>query len=92
MNEPDFLDSVIEERSANDEEFAEQWSVSAIRLALARIRKRAGLTQAQLAERMGVPQPRIAEIERDPTKVSFGRILEYLSAAGASLSIIRRSA
>lgn len=87
MKDKDFLDRMIDERKHTDPEFASQWSVAELRLELARIRKRAGLTQAQLAKRLGVPQPRVADIERDPTKASFGRILAYLNAMGASLDI-----
>jgi HTH-type transcriptional regulator / antitoxin HipB len=43
------------------------------------LRKAHGLTQAQLGERVGLDQTRIAKIERDPRLVSVGQLLRILT-------------
>lgn len=45
-------------------------------------RKARGLTQAALGARAGLDQPRIAKIERDPSRVSVGQLLALLTALG----------
>ena len=55
---------------------------------LRELRERAGLTQAQLAERIGVGQRQVSKIEHgdlDNTKV--GTIRSYLEAVGGELAI-----
>lgn len=44
------------------------------------IRRKSGLTQSDIAKELRLPQPRIAEIERNPASVSFGRMSQYLEA------------
>lgn len=43
-------------------------------------RKVRGLTQAQLGQLVGLDQTRIAKIERDPSRVSVGTLLQLLAA------------
>jgi HTH-type transcriptional regulator/antitoxin HipB len=43
------------------------------------LRKAQGLTQAQLGDRVGLDQTRIAKIERDPRVVSVGQLLRILA-------------
>lgn len=43
-------------------------------------RKTRGLTQVQLAKILGVTQSRVADIERDPKKVSLENVLKVLAA------------
>ncbi|MBI1756639.1 MAG: helix-turn-helix transcriptional regulator [Fimbriimonas ginsengisoli] len=83
----DHLDELIEE-SCKDPEFANAWKQSEARLALARLRKLRNLTQQQVADRMGVARPRVAEIERNPLRVSLGRMLRYAEAVGVSLAAV----
>ena len=42
-------------------------------------RKARGLTQAALGALTGLDQTRIAKIERDPKRVSFGQLLQLLA-------------
>lgn len=49
-------------------------------------RRRAGLTQRQLAVRSGVPQATIARIERDVLQPRADTLERLLHAAGASLT------
>jgi transcriptional regulator with XRE-family HTH domain len=54
--------------------------------ALTALRKRAGLSQRELAERIGVRQPRLAAIERS-RKVTFDVLERYVSALGGQLEL-----
>ena len=51
------------------------------------LRKQRGLTQAQLGQRLGVGQVRIAEIEAKPGLVSVDQLVKLLSALGAGLMV-----
>ena len=54
---------------------------------LAEIRRRRGLTQAQVAERMGVGKSRVSQIERG--RVSTREVLDrYVEALGGRLSLM----
>jgi predicted transcriptional regulator len=50
-------------------------------------RARAGLTQAELAERAGVKQPVIARLERPGANPRISTLNRIVSAAGRSLSL-----
>jgi ribosome-binding protein aMBF1 (putative translation factor) len=50
-------------------------------------RRKAGLTQAQLAERMGVTQPVVAKIEGGRSNVSFGTLKRYARATGCKVKV-----
>jgi len=56
-----------------------------LRAHLRSLRKQRGLTQAQLGQRLGVGQVRVAEIEAKPGLVSVDQLLKVLSALGAGL-------
>src|SRR5260370_621751 len=49
-------------------------------LHLKSLRKAAGVSQAQLAQRLGVSQSRVAAIERDPAAISVRQLMEILQA------------
>ncbi len=51
------------------------------------LRKLRGLTQAQLGQRLGIGQVRIAEIEARPGLVSVDQLVKLLSALGAGLVV-----
>jgi HTH-type transcriptional regulator/antitoxin HipB len=51
------------------------------------LRKARGLTQAELGQRLGVTQARVAEIEATPGAVGFDQILKVLSALGTELFV-----
>ena len=50
-------------------------------------RRRAGLTQRELARRAGVPQPAVARIERGAVSPRVDTLSVLLAAAGASLEV-----
>ncbi len=58
-----------------------------LRQHLRALRKRHGLTQAQLGALVGVSQARIAEIEANPGLVSFEQLMKLLSVLGVSLTL-----
>src|SRR3712207_6204435 len=53
---------------------------------LSSLRKLAGLTQKELAERLGVGQPALARLEKRPD-ILVSTLRDYLSALGAKLRI-----
>ena len=58
-----------------------------LRQHLRALRKRHGLTQAQLGARIGVSQARIAEIEANPGLVNFEQLMKLLSVLGVTLTL-----
>lgn len=50
-------------------------------------RSKAGLTQAQVAERMGVKQPVVAKIEGGKSNVSFDTLKRYAHATGCKVKV-----
>ena len=57
---------------------------------LVHARRRAGLTQRQLAERTGIPQPAIARIERQRVSPTFDTMERLLAGTGHQLEVARR--
>lgn len=51
------------------------------------LRKARGLTQAQLAQRLGVVQSRVADIERNPGAISVEQLLQLLALLDAQLVV-----
>lgn len=83
----DYLDELIEEHKKSDPEFAHAWAAGDLVDQLARRRIEQGLSQQEIAERMGIARARISEIENHPERVSFARILGYANALGAHFLI-----
>ncbi len=54
---------------------------------LVSIRKACGLTQVELAERMGVSQSNISQIESGAREPRVGWVLRYAAATGARVDI-----
>ena len=55
--------------------------------ALLDARRKAGLTQAQVAERMGVTQPVVAKLEGGKSNVSFATLKRYAHATGCKVKV-----
>ncbi len=64
---------------------------SQLRQLLKSLRKSRGLTQSELALRLGVVQSRVADIERNPGAVSVEQMLQVLAMLGAQL-VVRETA
>ncbi len=82
----DYLDELIEEHKKNPE-FARAWSAVEIMHELLAARVKAGLSQEQVAARMGIARPRVAELEKKPGSASFERVLSYAAAVGANVIV-----
>lgn len=63
-----------------------------LRQHLRALRKRHGLTQAQLGARIGVSQARIAEIEANPGLVNFEQLMKLLSVLHVTLTLQEEAA
>jgi HTH-type transcriptional regulator/antitoxin HipB len=64
---------------------------SQLRQLLRSLRKSRQMTQAELAQRLGVVQSRVADIERDPGAVSVEQLLQVLAMLGAQM-VVRETA
>ncbi|MCD8516503.1 MAG: helix-turn-helix domain-containing protein [Burkholderiaceae bacterium] len=53
-------------------------------------RKQAGLTQSDMAKRLGITQQTLSAFERNADKAGADRLLEYLSILGIEL-VLRQS-
>lgn len=56
-------------------------------MTLKELRKARGLTQVQVAERMGTHQSHVSKIEKKPSVVYITTLRRYLSALGVSFSM-----
>lgn len=54
---------------------------------LAAWRKEAGLTSAQVAERMGIKAPTISRIEKNASRMSIQTLIRYARACGVNFKI-----
>jgi len=58
---------------------------------LAQLRLAAGLSQSQLADRLGTKQPNIARWERDPQAMSVETVIRYARALGVGPDLVFRA-
>jgi DNA-binding XRE family transcriptional regulator len=84
-NEPDGLALLIQDSLDNDPGFADVWAPLTLLSQLIDERIRLGLSQGEVAERMGVARSAVAKLETDPDGVAFSRILRYARALGVEL-------
>lgn len=76
----------LDRRAIEEEEARLRAKVEAYELA--EIRKKAGLTQTQVADNMGVSQTRVSEIENGQTaSVRVGTLQRYAAALGGRLHV-----
>jgi DNA-binding XRE family transcriptional regulator len=80
VNAPDGLALLIQDSLDNDPGFADVWAPLALLSQLIDERIRLGLSQGEVAERMGLARSAVAKLERDPDGVAFSRILAYARA------------
>ena len=65
-----------------------EWEATKVVALLRKARIERGLTQAEVAARMGLSLRRVVEIERRLWSASFGRVAAYARAVGAEVSIV----
>ncbi|EJD7605388.1 helix-turn-helix transcriptional regulator [Salmonella enterica] len=58
-----------------------------LRETLAFWRKEAGLTSAQVAERMGIKAPTISRMEKNASRMSIDTLIRYARACGVNFKI-----
>jgi DNA-binding XRE family transcriptional regulator len=85
MKEENWLHELAEERSAVDPRFAELNRRAEMVIDLILARRALGLTQEDVAERMGVNRVQVAIIESKPTRVSLDKIAAYAEALGGRI-------
>jgi len=88
-DERDDLDEEIEERSRRSPAYprilAAAIRTRALVKSLVRARERAGLTQAEVARRMGTTQPAVARLERGEADPRLSTIERYAEVVGWQL-------
>jgi DNA-binding XRE family transcriptional regulator len=85
QNADDGLALLIRDSIDNDPGFVDVWAPLALLSKLIDERIRLGLSQAEVACRMGVARSAVAKLENDPDGVAFARILSYSRALGVEL-------
>jgi len=67
--------------------YEEETKTLSIGMQLAEQRKLKGLTQAQLARKMGTSTPQLSRTERRPENVNMRTLMRYAKAVGMDLDI-----
>lgn len=67
--------------------YEEETKVLSIGLQLANQRRRKGLTQAEVAKKIGTSAPQLSRTERRPENVNMRTLLRYAEAVGMDLDI-----
>lgn len=67
--------------------YEEETRVLKIGLELANQRKRKGLTQAEVARRIGTSAPQLSRTERRPENANMRTLMRYAAAVGMSLDV-----
>jgi HTH-type transcriptional regulator/antitoxin HipB len=62
-------------------------TIQQLSIHLRSLRKRLGLTQAQLGTRLGVEQARVGKIERNPGSISVEQLLQLLTVLESELLV-----
>lgn len=85
------IDNLINQKKTESSTFAKEYELESQRLevaiALAQLRKELGLTQRELAEKVGKPQSTIARIENGTVNASFKVLYEIANKVGKELHV-----
>jgi DNA-binding XRE family transcriptional regulator len=83
-------DSYLDQQLANPsvrQAYEEETKVLGIGLQLANQRKLKGLTQAELAKKIGTSTPQLSRTERRPENVNMRTLIRYAEAVGMYLDV-----
>ena len=85
------LDEYIEHRKAEDPAFADRYEEGYERykvgLMLKMARKEAGMTQTEVADKIGTKKSAISRLEKQADDMKVSTLLSYLRAVGKELAI-----
>jgi HTH-type transcriptional regulator/antitoxin HipB len=81
-----YLDQQLTDPSVR-QAFEEETKVLSIGLQLANQRKKKGLTQAELAKKIGTSTPQLSRTERRPENVNMRTLIRYAEAVGMNLDV-----
>jgi DNA-binding XRE family transcriptional regulator len=82
----DYLDQQLTDPSVR-QAYEEETKVLSIGLQLANQRKLKGLTQAELAKKIGTSTPQLSRTERRPENVNMRTLIRYAEAVGMDLDV-----
>lgn len=82
-----WIEKYAKERSERDPEFKAGYDEEMALLALVRARNQAAMSQKDLAERLNVSQPYIAQVERGTKPMSLSLLMRYARAVGVTVSV-----
>jgi len=83
-------DSYLDQQLTNPsvrQVFEEETKVLSIGIQLANQRKLKGLTQAELAKKIGTSTPQLSRTERRPENVNMRTLIRYAEAVGMNLDV-----
>ncbi len=83
-------DSYLDQQLANPavrQAYEEETKILSIGTQLARQRKRKGMTQAELARKIGTSTPQLSRTERRPENVNMRTLIRYAEAVGMNLDV-----
>jgi DNA-binding XRE family transcriptional regulator len=83
-------DSYLDQQLADPtvrQAYEEETKVLSIGMELAKQRKRAGMTQAELAKKIGTSTPQLSRTERRPENVNMRTLIRYAEAVGMNLDV-----
>ena len=83
-------DSYLDQQLTNPsirQAYEEETQVLSIGVQLAKQRKRKGLTQAELAKKIGTSTPQLSRTERRPENVNMRTLIRYAEAVGMNLDV-----
>lgn len=86
----DWLAEMNDEMERLDPSYAPYANMFRLERAVREARKSAGLTQRDLADRMGVKQPQVARFEKDPSVATLKTALAYFDAIGVEVDFVVR--
>jgi HTH-type transcriptional regulator/antitoxin HipB len=83
-------DSYLDQQLTNPsirQAYEEETQLLSIGVQLAKQRKRKGLTQAELARKIGTSTPQLSRTERRPENVNMRTLIRYAEAVGMNLDV-----